>query len=99
MQYTDKVLEEFDEKFPPRQNEPTHFDECKCWSCNPYRDEVKAFLSESIAQTEQEMMKNVVKPAFQRMLRQNGMFGVTPKEEWIEKIWVTDFEPKLTGKE
>ena len=46
--YTTKRLELFDEKFPPKQNEATHFEDCICWSCNYYRDDVKKFLAESI---------------------------------------------------
>lgn len=38
-------LKEFDDKFPAMQDEPTHFDECKCWSCNNYREEVISFLT------------------------------------------------------
>jgi len=57
--YTTKRLELFDEKFPPTQNEATHFEDCICWSCNYYRDDVKKFLSESIHQAEQVMMKKI----------------------------------------
>jgi hypothetical protein len=35
---------EFDERFPPKQKEATHFEDCKCWSCNDYRKQVKEFI-------------------------------------------------------
>lgn len=32
----------FENRFPATQNDPTHYHDCVCWSCNDYRDEVRA---------------------------------------------------------
>lgn len=44
----EKIIAEFEEKFPARQKEATHFDYCECWGCNNYRDNVKSFLCQSL---------------------------------------------------
>lgn len=48
---TPEETKEFDEKFPPTQKEATHYindkdhSDCKCWSCNGYRNDVISHIS------------------------------------------------------
>lgn len=49
--------EQFEEKFPVEQKEPTHFDDCVCWGCNNYREKVKEFISQVVSQTRQDTLR------------------------------------------
>lgn len=55
MSFFKTLHKEFDEKFPQTQKEPTHFEDCRCWSCNNYRQEVESFIDQKFLSLLEEM--------------------------------------------
>lgn len=77
--------ERFEEKFPKTQNEATHFDDCICWSCNDYREEVLSFIQSEIDLAKEEERKEIVdnlKKFFENEHPVDCIDGVTPVETY-----------------